>query len=152
MARKAANKAEPPHPETGGEAEVVALPGLPVSGGKAAAILGLKLTGQWHHRSASILAHQWRTSDDWVRQLSVRVDEALQQLHDKQPARRLVVHQLLVALTELSLVTDAAKRIALRVKVASELAKVTGLVKPTVLKLGGEPPPPLTDDALKGSP
>lgn len=135
---------------SGTEAQIIA--GLPFDSEKAATILGLKITGQWTRTSYRSLAAQWGITGEAVSQLAAKIDAGLQQLHDKQPARRLVVHQLLVALTELSLVTDAAKRIALRVKVASELAKVTGLVKPTVLKLGGEPPPPLTDDALKGSP
>lgn len=133
------------------EAQIIA--GLPFDSEKAATILGLKITGQWTRTSYRSLAAQWGITGEAVSQLAAKIDAGLQQLHDKQPARRLVVHQLLLALRELNNVTDHAKRIALRVKVASELAKVTGLVKSTVLQMGGGGlPPPLTDDALKGSP
>lgn len=131
------------------EAQIIA--GLPFDSEKAATILGLKITGQWTRTSYRSLAAQWGITGEAVSQLAAKIDAGLQQLHDKQPARRLVVHQLLVALTELSQVTDAAKRIALRVKVASELAKVTGLIKfnlPPGSNAGV--PPALTDDALKG--
>lgn len=135
---------------TGAEtaAEVISLPGLPLTGEQAAAVLGLKLTGQWHHRTATSLAAQWGTSDTWVRQLAVRVDEALEQLAGREPTRRLVMHQLLLALSEVDQITDAAKRVAARVKVCGEIAKVTGLVKGATFTLGG-PPPPLTDEALR---
>lgn len=130
------------------EAELISLPGLPVAGEKAATILGLKLTGQWHHRSAASLAAQWNTSDTWVRQVSERVDAALEQLSGKEPPRRLVIHQLLLALSECDQIADPAKRVAARAKVCGEIAKVTGLVKGTTFAFGG-PPPPLSDEALR---
>lgn len=136
-------------PEDTGDTEVIALAGLPVAGERAATILGLKISGQWHRRSASSLAAQWRTDDDYVRQLAAQVDAALEQLAGKEPTKRLVMHQLLLALTECDQITDAAKRVASRAKVCAEIAKVTGLVKATTLNLGGAPPPPLTDGALR---
>lgn len=146
--RKGTGKAGLNPPEDQGEAEVIALAGLPVAGERAAVILGLKLTGQWHRRSASSLAAQWRTDDDYVRQLAAQVDAALEQLAGKEPPRRLVMHQLLLALTECDQIGDPSKRVAARAKVCSEISKVTGLVKGTTISLGA-PPPPLTDGALR---
>lgn len=130
-----------------------ALAGLPFASEKAAVVLGLKVTGQWTKTTRRDLAAQWSCTPENVDKVAAAVDAFLLRLAGEEPTRRLVVHQLLLALRELNDVTDHAKRIALRVKVASELAKVTGLVKSTVLRLGGDgPPPALTDDLLKGSP
>lgn len=149
--RKAANKPTPPREEPGSEAEVIALAGLPVAGEKAALVLGMKLTGQWTYTSASSLARRWNTSDNWVRQLAARVDEALEQLAGKEPARRLVMHQLLLALSEVDQIADAAKRVAARAKVCAEIAKVTGLVKGNAFQLPSLPTP-LSDQLLEGTP
>ena len=130
-----------------------ALAGLPFASEKAAFVLGLKITGQWTRTTRRDLSAQWACTPENVDKVAAAVDEFLLRLAGEEPTRRLVVHQLLLALRELNDVNDAAKRIALRVKVASELAKVTGLVKSTVLQMaGGGPPPALTDDLLKGSP
>ena len=126
------------------------LAGLPFASEKAATVLGLKITGQWTRTTRRDLSSQWACTPENVDKVASAVDEFLVTLAGKEPTRRLVVHQLLLALRELNEVTDPTKRIALRVKVASELAKVTGLVKSTVLQMGGGLPPPLTDDALKG--
>lgn len=138
-----------PAPPPEGVAEVIPLAGLPLAGERAAAILGLKLTGQWHRHSASTLAAQWGAKTDLVYQLAIQVDETLEKLTGKEPSRKLVLHQLLLALSEVDQISDLPKRVAARVKVAAEIAKVTGLVTKGFPFPGqGEPPPPLTKEAL----
>lgn len=135
--------------EISGEVKSLPVPGLPLAGERAAAILGMKIAGHWHRGSASSLAAQWCITEQAVGQLAAQVDAALEQLAGKEPARRLVMHQLLLALSECDQIGDPAKRVAARAKVCAEISKVTGLVKATTLNLGGAPPPPLTDGALR---
>lgn len=124
------------------EAEVLAdmspMAGLDVTGDRQAVVLGLKLAGRWHRRSASTLARQWGTSSDLVHQVAAEVDRALEAITSQQPARKLVLHQLLLALRECDLIDDIAKRIASRVKVAAEISRVCGLAPKTPLY--GPPP------------
>lgn len=129
-----------------------ALAGLPFASEKAATVLGLKVTGQWTRTTRRDLSAQWACTPENVDRVAAAVDAFLLHLAGEEPTRRLVVHQLLLALRELNEITDATKRVALRVRVAGELAKVTGLVKSAVLQMAAEggPPPALTDDALKG--
>lgn len=129
-----------------------ALAGLPFASEKAATVLGLKVTGQWTRTTRRDLSAQWACTPENVDKVAAAVDAFLLHLAGEEPTRRLVVHQLLLALRELNEITDATKRVALRVRVAGELAKVTGLVKSAVLQMTAEgAPPALTDDALKGS-
>lgn len=132
------------------KAEVVPLAGLPVAGERAATILGLKLTGQWDRYSAGSLGARWGTDGEWVRTIAAQVDEALEQLAGKEPPKRLVMHQLLLALSECDQIPDPAKRVAARAKVCAEIAKVTGLVKSPTLQLPGAPPA-VTAAALRGA-
>lgn len=142
-------KAEKAPPKgTSGEVKSLPVPGLPLAGERAAAILGMKIAGHWHRGSASSMAAQWCITEQAVGQLAAQVDAALEQLAGKEPPRRLVMHQLLLALTECDQIPDPSKRVAARAKVCSEISKVTGLVKGTTISLGA-PPPPLTDGALR---
>lgn len=132
-------------------AEIVPLPGLPVVGARAAVVLGLKLTGQWNRRTASTLAAQWAISSEAVYQTAAEVDAHLDALMGKEPARRLVVHQLLLALRECDQVVDPAKRIAARKSVTAELSKVMGVVtKGPMFMLSN--PGPLSAADLRGKP
>lgn len=144
--RKAEQKADAGEPKE--EAVAVPLAGLPVAGERAATILGMKLAGIWHRGSCRSLGAQWGITGEAVGQLAAGVDQVLEQLAGKEPTKRLVMHQLLLALSECDQILDPAKRSAARVKVCAEISKVTGLVKGTTIQLPG-PPPPLTDGALK---
>lgn len=124
------------------------LVGLPFDSEKAATILGLKVSGQWTRTTYRSLAAQWGVTPEAVGQVATKVDAVLHQLHADNPARRLVVHQLIHALVEVETIPDPVKRIPIRVKVVAELSRVTGLVKSTFTlpsAAGG-----LTLDALKG--
>lgn len=133
---------------TGTESEDVrAIPGLPLVSEKAAIVLGLKLAGVWTPGHRRTMAAQWGCTPEAVDQVSEKVDTVLARIVGDDPTRRLVIHQLLLALREVELVADPAKRIPLRVKVVAELSKVTGLVKSG---LSFTPSGGLTLDALKG--
>ena len=133
-----------------GDVEVMPVPGLPLAGQKAATVLGLKLTGQWSRRSAPTLAGQWQVTTEAVCQVAAQVDAALEALAGKEPPRRLVMHQLLLALSEVDQIADPSKRVAARRAVAAEIAKVNGLVPKgtTTINLPGAPGAGL--GALKG--
>lgn len=131
--------------------EAKPIPGLPFASEKAATVLGLKVSGLWTRHSRRDLSAQWGCSPEAVDQVAVKVDAILQHLAGSEPTRKLVVHQLLLALRELDQVHDPAKRIALRVKVVSELSKVTGLVKTVLHSLPGAAPQALTDQLLGAS-
>lgn len=123
---KAQQKAAPGESK---EVSTTSLVGLPLAGERAATILGLKLTGLWARGSCTSLGAQWGITGEAVGQLAAQVDAVLEQLAGEGAHRRLVIHQLLLALSECDKINDPAKRVAARVKVAAELAKVTGLVK-----------------------
>jgi len=133
-----------------GEGEAVPLAGLPLAGERAATVLGLKLTGLWHRGSCDSLAAQWGVTGEAVRLVAVQVDAALAALAGKEPPRRLVMHQLLLALSEVDQIADPSKRVAARRAVAAEIAKVNGLVPKgtTTINLPGAPGAGL--GALKG--
>lgn len=146
------SRPKPIPPQRADEAPPTAVvPGLPLEGEKAAEVLGLMLTGQWTKHTRQSLAARWGVTPEAVDKVSDRVGSLLKALTADEPTKRLVMHQLLLALRELDGVKDDAKRIALRVKVCAEIAKVTGLVKGNAFQLPSLPAP-LSDQLLEGTP
>jgi hypothetical protein len=126
----------------------VLIPGVQFASERHAAIMGLKLAGLWHRGSCVSLAAQWGTTGEAVGIMADKVDQVLEQLVSKDPTRRLVLHQLLLALSEANQIEDVGKRVFARVRVVGELAKVTGLVKNGATFIAGGFPS-LSDESLQ---